>query len=80
MKGLAVRLVVLACVCALAVAFIGSGFASAGGHGNGAGSFGLADAVSVQVPQTEQAAPVEEDESTGSATEFSESFVLETTA
>ncbi len=80
MTGLAVRLLVLACVCARAGAFIGSGFASAGGHGNGAGSFGLADAVSVQVPQTEQAAPVEEDESTGSATEFSESFVLETTA
>lgn len=74
------RLVVLACVCSLAIAFIGSGFASAGGHGNGRGSFGLAQAESVTVPAAEQAAPVVEDESTGSATEFSESFVLETTA
>lgn len=74
------RLLVLLCAFALAIGFIGSGFASAGGHGNGTGSFGLANAVSVTVPEAELEATDAEADLVDSATEFSESFVLETTA
>lgn len=79
-RGTVVRLLVLVCAFVLAIAFIGSGFASAGAHGDGKGSFGLAQAASVTVPEVAPAAVEAEKQVDGSATEFSESFVLETTA
>jgi len=65
----------------VAVASLGTGFASAGGQGSGT-SFGLSDAASVEVPQVAQTSPVEAPEpaAEGAPMEFSESFVLETTA
>lgn len=82
-KGVAVRVGVagVACACAVAVASLGTGFASAGGQGSGT-SFGLSDAASVEVPQVAQTSPVEAPEpaAEGAPMEFSESFVLETTA
>ena len=63
-----------ACACAAAVISLGTGFASAGGQGEGT-SFGLSNAVSVEVPRVEESEPLAE-----SPMEFSESFVLETTA
>ena len=75
-----VRLLALVCAVVLAIAFIGSGFASAGSRGDGRGSFGLAQAASVTVPEVEPIADEAQELQTDSATEFSESFVLETTA